>query len=164
MANTVVVGAQWETKQGKMVDYLAQRAGMVVRYGGGNNAGHTVMVGDEVYKLHLVPCGILNPDADCVMADGVVIDPAVLIAEIEDLQRRGHSMDRLRISNSAHVIMPYHLLIDQLEEVRKGDSAIGTTGRGRTSVHGQGGANRDSDARTGGSRAIRVPSAGPRSR
>ncbi len=131
MANTVVVGAQWgDEAKGKMVDYLAQRAGMVVRYGGGNNAGHTVTVGKEVYKLHLVPCGILNPSTDCIIADGVVIDPAVLIKEMDDLRRRGHSMDRLKISNSAHVIMPYHRLFDQLEERRKGDSAIGTTGRG----------------------------------
>src|SRR5438270_12683795 len=76
MANTVVVGAQWgDEAKGKMVDYLAQRAGMVVRYGGGNNAGHTVTVGDEVYKLHLIPCGFLNPDATCVIADGVAIEP-----------------------------------------------------------------------------------------
>src|SRR6476646_6369628 len=88
MSNTVVVGAQWgDEAKGKMVDYLAQRASMVVRYGGGNNAGHTVTVGDEVYKLHLVPCGILNPLVDCVIADGVVIDPAVLLKEMDDLVR-----------------------------------------------------------------------------
>jgi adenylosuccinate synthase len=131
MANTVVVGAQWgDEAKGKMVDYLAQRAGMVVRYGGGNNAGHTVTVGDEVYKLHLVPCGILNPAVDCVIADGVVIDPAVLLKEMRSLEGRGHSLAKLHISNSAHVIMPYHRLFDQLEEQRKGSSAIGTTGRG----------------------------------
>jgi adenylosuccinate synthase len=131
MANTVVVGAQWgDEAKGKMVDYLAQRAGMVVRYGGGNNAGHTVTVGAEVYKLHLVPCGILNPVVDCIIADGVVIDPAVLLKEMQGLEERGHSLARLRISNNAHVIMPYHRIIDQLEETRKGNSAIGTTGRG----------------------------------
>jgi adenylosuccinate synthase len=131
MANTVVVGAQWgDEAKGKMVDYLAQRSGMVVRYGGGNNAGHTVTVGAEVYKLHLVPCGILNPSVDCVIADGVVIDPAVLLTEMDNLARRGHSLDRLRISNSAHVILPHHRVIDQLEEKRKGSAAIGTTGRG----------------------------------
>src|SRR2546421_12664179 len=83
MANTVVVGAQWgDEAKGKMVDVLAQKAGMVVRYGGGNNAGHTVMVGNQTYKCHLVPCGILNPAAMCIIADGVVVDPAVLIKEL----------------------------------------------------------------------------------
>src|SRR5690348_2751065 len=131
MANTVVVGAQWgDEAKGKMVDYLAQRAGMVVRYGGGNNAGHTVTIGDEVYKLHLVPCGILSPGVTCVIADGVVVDPAVLLAEMDALAARGHALDRLHVSSSAHVIMPYHRLLDQLEEQRRGGSAIGTTGRG----------------------------------
>jgi adenylosuccinate synthase len=131
MANTVVVGAQWgDEAKGKMVDVLAQKAGMVVRYGGGNNAGHTVMVDGEVYKCHLVPCGILNPDAVCVIADGVVIDPAVLIKELHAFEARGHSVQNVRISCNAHVIMPYHRLIDQLEEQRKGEAALGTTGRG----------------------------------
>jgi adenylosuccinate synthase len=131
MANTVVVGAQWgDEAKGKMVDYLAQRAGMVVRYGGGNNAGHTVTVGGEVYKFHLVPCGILNPQADCIIADGVVVDPAVLLREMKELEERGHSVARLKLSANAHVIMPYHRLIDQLEEQRRADFALGTTGRG----------------------------------
>lgn len=131
MPNTVVVGAQWgDEAKGKMVDVLAQNAGMVVRYGGGNNAGHTVTVGQEVYKCHLVPCGILNPDAICVIADGVVIDPAVLIKELHAFVARGHSVKNVRISSNAHVIMPYHRLIDQLEEQRRGEGALGTTGRG----------------------------------
>jgi adenylosuccinate synthase len=131
MANTVVVGAQWgDEAKGKMVDYLAQRAGMVVRYGGGNNAGHTVNTGGETYKFHLVPCGILHPEVDCVIADGVVVDPAVLVREIEDLKARGHAVDRLKVSANAHVIMPYHRLLDQLNEQKRGASAIGTTGRG----------------------------------
>src|SRR5215218_5133636 len=90
MANTVVVGAQWgDEAKGKMVDFIAQKAGMVVRYGGGNNAGHTVTVAGEVYKLHLVPCGVLNPNAICVIADGVVVDPAVLLKEMQGLEARG---------------------------------------------------------------------------
>ncbi len=131
MSNTVVVGAQWgDEAKGKIVDYMAQRAGMVVRYGGGCNAGHTVMVGDETYKFHLVPCGILNPDVDCVIADGVVIDPEVLLREMANLESRGHSVARLRISTSAHVVMPYHRMLDQLDEQRRGEGALGTTGRG----------------------------------
>src|ERR1051326_3107786 len=130
MPNTVVVGAQWgDEAKGKMVDVLAQKAGMVVRYGGGNNAGHTVTVGDEVYKCHLVPCGILNPEAICVIADGVVVDPAVLIKELHAFEARGHSVKNVRISCNAHVIMPYHRLIDQLEEQRRGEGALRTTGR-----------------------------------
>lgn len=131
MANIVVVGAQWgDEAKGKMVDYLSRRAGMVVRYGGGNNAGHTVVVDGETYKFHLVPCGILYPEVVCVIADGVVIDPAVLIAEIEKLTARGHSVSHLKVSQNAHLIMPYHRLMDQLEERRRGTGALGTTGRG----------------------------------
>jgi adenylosuccinate synthase len=131
MRNTVVVGAQWgDEAKGKMVDFIAQKAGMVVRYGGGSNAGHTVTVGKEVYKFRLIPCGILNPNAICVIADGVVIDPGVLLQEMKELEARGHSVANLKISNSAHVIMPYHRLMDQLEEQRKGAAALGTTGRG----------------------------------
>jgi adenylosuccinate synthase len=131
MANIVVVGAQWgDEAKGKMVDYLSNRAGMVVRYGGGNNAGHTVVVDGETYKFHLVPCGILYPEVVCVIADGVVIDPAVLISEIEKLAARGHSVANLKVSQNAHLIMPYHRRMDQLEEQRRGTGALGTTGRG----------------------------------
>lgn len=131
MANTVVVGAQWgDEAKGKIVDRLAQKAGMVVRYGGGNNAGHTVMADGETYKFHLIPCGILNPNVLCVLADGVVIDPGVLLAEMNDLVARGRSVANLKISANAHVILPYHRLMDQLDEQRKGEAALGTTGRG----------------------------------
>ena len=131
MANTVVVGAQWgDEAKGKIVDRLAQKSAMVVRFNGGNNAGHTVTVNGETYKFHLIPCGILNPAVKCVIADGVVVDPAVLIEELDGLKARGHGTDNLVISTRAHIIMPWHRVIDALEEKRKGKSAIGTTGRG----------------------------------
>lgn len=131
MANTVVVGAQWgDEAKGKIVDYLAAHASMVVRYGGGSNAGHTVVVDGDTYKFHLVPCGILHPGVTCVIADGVVVDPRVLVEELEDLHRRGHCVDLLRISANAHVVMPYHHRLDDIAEKRRGAGAIGTTGRG----------------------------------
>ncbi len=131
MPNTVVVGAQWgDEAKGKVVDCLAQTARMVVRYGGGSNAGHTVTAGGETFKFHLIPCGILYPDVVCVIADGVVIDPAVLTEEIAGLHARGRTSDNLHISANAHVIMPYHRILDRLSEESKGDSALGTTGRG----------------------------------
>ncbi|MCX6358954.1 MAG: adenylosuccinate synthase [Armatimonadetes bacterium] len=131
MPNTVVVGAQWgDEAKGKVVDYLAERAGMVVRYGGGNNAGHTVTVEGATYKFHLVPCGILHGGVVCVIADGVVVDPEVLVQELHGLAAQGVSVANLRISANAHVIMPYHKEFDRLEEAAKGSSAIGTTGRG----------------------------------
>lgn len=131
MANTVVVGAQWgDEAKGKVVDYLAQHATMVVRYGGGSNAGHTVVVDGATYKFHLVPCGILHPGVTCVIADGVVVDPKVLVQELDSLQARGHSVECLRISANAHVVMPYHHRLDDIAEKRRGSAAIGTTGRG----------------------------------
>jgi adenylosuccinate synthase len=127
----VVVGAQWgDEAKGKVVDLLAQDAEMVVRYGGGSNAGHTVMVGEELFKLHLIPSGILNPKTTCVISDGVVLDPAVALRELDELQGRGVSTERLRISRNAHVVMPYHKEIDRLEEERKGAGKIGTTMQG----------------------------------
>ena len=131
MANIVVVGAQWgDEAKGKIVDYLAPHADMVVRFGGGNNAGHSVTVGTELYKFHLVPSGILNPHLTCVIADGVVIDPGSLVQEIEGHKARGLCFDNLKISTGAHVILPYHRLLDQLAEASLGDGKIGTTGRG----------------------------------
>ena len=132
MANVVVVGLQWgDEAKGKIVDYLAQDADVVVRYNGGNNAGHTVVRDDgEVFKFHTVPVGMLNPNATSVIADGVVIDPIVLVEELQTLESRGISTENLRISGNAHVIMPYHKLLDRLEEESKGDKKIGTTGRG----------------------------------
>jgi len=131
MPALVVLGAQWgDEGKGKIIDYLAEQASMVVRYQGGNNAGHTVVVGEEEYKLHLIPSGILYADKICVIGNGVVIDPAVLLQELDYLQKRGINTDNLRISANAHLIMPYHRLLDKLEEEQKGAGKIGTTGRG----------------------------------
>ncbi|NLC59479.1 MAG: adenylosuccinate synthase [Armatimonadetes bacterium] len=131
MAVTVVVGAQWgDEGKGRVVDYLARNAAMVVRYQGGNNAGHTVAVGETELKLHLIPSGILHSNTLCLIADGVVVDPAVLTQEMQTLRAQGISLDSLRISGNAHVIMPYHRILDALDEQRRGGGKIGTTGRG----------------------------------
>ena len=131
MAKVIVVGMQWgDEAKGKVVDYLAQNADYVVRYNGGNNAGHTVVVGDQVYKFHTVPVGAIHKHVTAVICDGIVLDPKVFMGEIEGLKGRGITADRVKISPNAHVIMPYHRLFDSLEEGRKGDKKIGTTGRG----------------------------------
>ncbi len=131
MANTVVVGAMWgDESKGKLIDYLAHDKDVVVRWGGGSNAGHTVVVDDQEYKLHLVPAGILHPETLCVVADGVVLDPGSFVAEVEHLQSRGVPCQNLKVSGNAHVVLPYHRLMDDLEERRKGKKALGTTGRG----------------------------------
>lgn len=131
MPGLVLLGAQWgDEGKGKVTDYLAQKASMVVRYQGGNNAGHTVVVGDNEFKLRLIPSGILYPDTTCVIGNGVVIDPRVLLKELAYLQEKGVDTSHLYISERAHVIMPYHILIDTLEEESKGDAKIGTTKNG----------------------------------
>lgn len=131
MSSTVIIGLQWgDEAKGKVVDYLSQDADFVVRFNGGNNAGHTVVLGDEVFKFHIVPVGMLNPRATSVITDGVVIDPKVLVEEFDTLTQKGIDVSRLKISGSAHVIMPYHRMLDLLEEERKADKKIGTTGRG----------------------------------
>jgi adenylosuccinate synthase len=131
MPSIVVVGMQWgDEAKGKVVDYVSQGADIVVRFNGGNNAGHTVVVNDEIFKFHTLPVGTLNPGVTSIIADGVVIDPSVLAGELDGLKARGFKVDNLRISGNAHVIMPYHRLLDQLEEKRKADRKIGTTGRG----------------------------------
>ncbi|MGM0437888.1 MAG: adenylosuccinate synthase [Bacillota bacterium] len=131
MSNKIVVGTQWgDEGKGKVTDMLASTADVVVRFGGGNNAGHTVIVDDEKFELHIIPSGILYPEKTCVIGNGVVIDPVVLIEEMEGLAKRGISLDNLYISETAHVIMPYHRLLDGLEEKRKGKDKIGTTGKG----------------------------------
>ena len=136
MANTVVVGAMWgDESKGKLIDFLAHDKDVVVRWGGGSNAGHTVVVpnddgGEDEYKLHLVPSGILHPNTLCVVADGVVLDPASFVGELTSLKARGVSCENLKISGNVHIVLPYHVLLDELEEKRKGKRALGTTGRG----------------------------------
>ncbi|MFA7468838.1 MAG: adenylosuccinate synthase [Desulfotomaculaceae bacterium] len=131
MSTIVLIGAQWgDEGKGKVTDFLAQQADMVVRYQGGNNAGHTVVVDDRVFKLHLIPSGILYGQKQCLIGNGVVIDPAVLLEEMDNLDKQGVSTNHLRISPRAHVIFPYHKSIDQAEEEYKGNSKIGTTNRG----------------------------------
>ena len=131
MSGMVIVGAQWgDEGKGKVTDLLAERADLVVRFQGGNNAGHTIVRGDEVFKLHLVPSGILHPGTVCAIGNGVVIDPKVLTDEIEGLKRQGISTGKLRISANAHLIMPYHVLLDTAGEAKLGSLSIGTTRRG----------------------------------
>ncbi len=126
-----VIGAQWgDEGKGKVIDLLAQKADVVVRFSGGDNAGHTVVNPHGEFKLHLVPSGIFSPDAVCIIGNGVVINPAVLIGEIDQLNQRGVDTTRLFISDRAHLVMPYHLLLDGLEEKSRGGKALGTTGRG----------------------------------
>ncbi|MDD3925437.1 MAG: adenylosuccinate synthase [bacterium] len=131
MSTLVIVGSQWgDEGKGKITDMLAARAGLVVRYQGGNNAGHTVVVDGLEFKLHLIPSGILYPDTISVIAGGVVVDPAVLLEEVAGLNKRNIDTRGLRVSQSAHVIMPYHKLLDSLEEETRGDGKLGTTCRG----------------------------------
>jgi len=133
MPGTVVVGAQWgDEGKGKIVDLLAARAALVVRFQGGNNAGHTLVVEGEKVVLHLVPSGILNPDSRCVIGNGVVVDPVVLLGELDALERTGRvvSPRQLLISSEAHVILPFHVSLDTLREAAAGAAAIGTTKRG----------------------------------
>jgi adenylosuccinate synthase len=131
LANVIVIGAQWgDEGKGKITDLLSRSADVVVRYQGGVNAGHTIVVKGQTFKLHLIPSGILYPGKECIIGSGTVIDPQVLIAELEQLQRWGISTEKLFISETAHVTMPYHRLIDQASEERRGSYKIGTTGRG----------------------------------
>jgi adenylosuccinate synthase len=127
---TVIVGAQWgDEGKGKIVDLLAQHSDVVCRYQGGPNAGHTIVVGDETYKIRALPSGIVR-GKPCVIGNGCVVDPEVLIAELDEFERRGHSTDEVYVSGNAHLIMPWHLAIDQASERRLGKLAIGTTRRG----------------------------------
>ena len=133
MSNVVIVGAQWgDEGKGKVVDILTEKADMVVRFQGGNNAGHTLVVGDEKYALHLVPSGILHSGKVGVVANGVVVDPDVFIEEIETLRERGVTITpkNLIVSEKAHLILPYHQALDQAREGVRGAEKIGTTGRG----------------------------------
>jgi adenylosuccinate synthase len=131
MPATVIVGLQWgDEGKGKTTDFLAEQVAMVVRYQGGDNAGHTVVSGDEVFKLHLVPSGVLYPHITSVIGSGVVVNPATLISELDMLAARGIDTSRVRVSAASHVIMPYHVALDRAQEARLGDEKVGTTGRG----------------------------------
>lgn len=131
MANVIVIGAQWgDEGKGKITDLLSKSADVVVRYQGGVNAGHTVVVKDQTFKLHLIPSGILYPSTECIIGAGTVIDPEKLIEELDRLEALGVTTANLVISETAHVTMPYHRLIDQAAEERRGNRRIGTTGRG----------------------------------
>ncbi|MFC1535488.1 adenylosuccinate synthetase, partial [Thermodesulfobacteriota bacterium] len=133
MSNVVVVGTQWgDEGKGKVVDLLASRADLIVRFQGGNNAGHTLLVNGEQTINHLIPSGILHEDKKCIIGNGVVVDPEVLLEEMTTLMEKGISVTpkRLSLSEKAHLIMPYHKAIDLAREEAKGRDKIGTTGRG----------------------------------
>src|SRR5918999_4737344 len=131
MSVTAIVGAQWgDEGKGRVVDYLAHDADLVIRYGGGNNAGHTVVNPQGHFKLHLIPSGIFHPRTRNLLGNGVVINPPALVAELDGLQRAGVGSENLFISDRAHLVMPYHVLIDLLEERERGAGKLGTTSRG----------------------------------
>src|SRR5216117_1664819 len=145
MANTILIGAQWgDEGKGKIIDVLTEEADVVVRTQGGNNAGHTVHIKGKKYVLHLVPSGILRPKKVCVIGNGVVIDPISLVEEIEGLRRLGIRIQRnLFLSETAHLVFPYHRELDEQREILKGKNKIGTTKRGIGPAYG------DKAARTG---------------
>ncbi len=131
MPGTVIVGTQWgDEGKGRFTDYLARESDLVVRYQGGHNAGHTIVVGGEVFALQLVPSGVLYPQVTPVIGNGVVVDPAVLIAELDMLEAKGVDTSRVRLSGNAHLIMPYHVELDRLTERYLGRNKLGTTKRG----------------------------------
>lgn len=138
MPNTVLIGAQWgDEGKGKIIDVLTEEVDWVVRYQGGNNAGHTVEIGDQKYVLHLIPSGILHPGKKCVIGNGVVVDPAALVRELRELADRGiDAKGRLFISDRAHAVLPFHRLIDEVREGQARAAKIGTTKRGIGPAYG----------------------------
>ena len=139
MANTILVGAQWgDEGKGKIIDFLTEKADLVVRSQGGNNAGHTVIVRDKKYVLHLIPSGILRSGKMCVIGNGVVIDPIAVAREIDGLLKEKIKVTpkNLMISDSAHLVLPYHRALDEQREVKKGKNKIGTTKRGIGPAYG----------------------------
>jgi adenylosuccinate synthase len=131
LSTVVVVGTQWgDEGKGKITDFLAEKADVVARYQGGNNAGHTILIQNKKYKLTMIPSGIFNENKLNVIGNGMVINPAALLEEIQYIRDNGFSTDNLKISDRAHIIMPYHLVLDALEEDRKADNKIGTTRKG----------------------------------
>lgn len=144
MSSVVVVGTQWgDEGKGKITDFLSEKAEYVARYQGGDNAGHTIQFGGETYKLHLIPSGIFSPEKLCIIGNGVVVNPKSLVTELVSLHERNITTDNLRISDRAHVILPYHIELDRLQEEAKGDKKIGTT------IKGIGPAYMDKAARVG---------------
>ena len=144
MSSVVVVGTQWgDEGKGKITDFLSEKAEYVARYQGGDNAGHTIQFGGETYKLHLIPSGIFSPEKLCIIGNGVVVNPKSLVTELAYLHERNITTDNLRISDRAHVILPYHIELDCLQEEAKGDKKIGTT------IKGIGPAYMDKAARVG---------------
>ena len=144
MSSVVVVGTQWgDEGKGKITDFLSEQAEYVARYQGGDNAGHTIQFGGETYKLHLIPSGIFSPEKLCIIGNGVVVNPKSLVTELAYLHERNIATDSLRISDRAHVILPYHIELDRLQEEAKGDNKIGTT------IKGIGPAYMDKAARVG---------------
>lgn len=131
MTSVVVVGTQWgDEGKGKITDFLSQDAEVIARYQGGDNAGHTIVIDGKKFKLHLIPSGIFFPEKISVIGNGVVINPKSLVTELDYLHQEGVKTDSLRISDRAHVILPYHIKLDQLQEAAKGDNKIGTTNKG----------------------------------
>lgn len=131
MSSIVVVGSQWgDEGKGKITDFFSEQADVVARYQGGNNAGHTIKFNGDTYKLHLIPSGIFSKDKACIIGNGVVVDPKALVEELKYLHERNVSTDQLRISNRAHIILPYHIRLDRVQESAKGAKKIGTTGKG----------------------------------
>lgn len=131
MSGLVIVGAQWgDEGKGKLTDYLTHQADMVVRYQGGNNAGHTVIIGENEFKLHLIPSGIFYKDKLAIIGNGVVVNPKALLDEIQYLKDKQVTVDNLRISDRAHIVFPYHIEIDRLKEEKRGEAKIGTTIKG----------------------------------
>jgi len=131
MSVMVVVGGQWgDEGKGKIIDFLAEKVKMVVRFSGGDNAGHTVINPYGEFKMHLVPSGIFYSQVTCIIGNGVVVNPAVFLRELDELRSHGINVSQLIISDRAHLIMPYHILLDELEEERRGKGALGTTRRG----------------------------------
>lgn len=131
MSVITIIGSQWgDEGKGKITDFLAEKANIIARYQGGNNAGHTIKFDDKTYKLQLIPSGIFNEEKLSILGNGLVIDPKWLCNEIENLQKAGVTCKSLRISNRAHVVLPYHILLDELEEKRRGENQIGTTKKG----------------------------------
>ncbi len=132
MPNRVIIGSQWgDEGKAKVVDFLTFEADIIVRFQGGANAGHTVLVGDQEFVFHLIPSGIMHEDKVCVIGNGVVLDPKQMLIELEDIKQKGIKPDgRFKIADNAHVVLPFHTKLDQLKEIAAGKNAIGTTGRG----------------------------------